>query len=431
MKMIATNLSYRAFFVNVWLYCLLAAMSAQGQEVTPATVLDYMLKQIDAAASASDGTGYEYARGMAYFRALQYENSLKSFQKAITVEPENPLFLGMIANCHFHLHQYEDAVKWYQKTASVNPAYPKAYLRLGLSLERLNRPVEALEAYQKSIKATPDQQSSLYYAAKILFDQGKLEESLQFIKTLRSSSDEYTEPIYLQAQIARKQGDMDAAKALMAEFQEKRKQEHVAFDELPRLNDDNSARQAASSTHFDLALILFESDRPSDALAQLEAGIDLDPNDINTRLNALEMAMDRDQIDFVENQLRWLVKTDAKNGYYAYRLGVLLGMKKQYQEAEPFLQRAVSLLPNNPNALRGLIDCLIELRRDYPLALSLSLDLVDMDASAASYDLLSRAYYINGRLDESIEAMGKASQIDPNNPVYKKRYQALLSRRNQ
>ncbi len=415
------------FYWMSWV--LFACMAAYGQSVTPSTVLDYTLNEINAVTSASEGTGYDYARGMAYFRALQYENALQAFLKALEVDANNPVFLGMTANCHFHLHQYGDAVKWYKKTITASPVFPKAYLRLGLSLERLNRPEEALTAYEDCIQAAPSDYSSLYYAAKILYDQDKLDESFTRLTTLRKQNDEYTEPIYLMAQIARKQGDMEKAKTLMAEFQERRKQEHAAFDELPRLDDDKSARKAAASTHFDLAQVLFESDKPDQAVKQLEKAVAIAPDSAANRLEAVNMAYDRGRAKFAEKQLRWLNQTDKDNPVYAFRLGVMLGLQKRYAEAEPLLQRAVSLAPDNPDVLRALIDCLIQLRRDYPLVLNLALDVVEADPSAISYDLLSRAYYINGRLNDSIEAMGRASQLDSANPVYKKRYQALQSRR--
>ncbi|MDP8243345.1 MAG: tetratricopeptide repeat protein [Candidatus Hinthialibacter antarcticus] len=429
MLFFANDLKMKCIFAS--LIFMTIAVSGFAESVTPATVLDYTLKQIDGVAGDSDSSAYEYARGMAYFRAVHYEDSLQAFQRAFEMDPRNSLFLGMIANCYFHLHQYEDAVEWYRKTVLESPAYPKGFLRLGLSLERLNRPDEALQVFQTGIKETPGEFSSLYYAARILFDQNKLDESLQWVQTLRSKSDEYTEPIYLQAQIARKQGDMEAAKALMVEFQEKRKQEHTAFDEAPRMSDDVSARRAAVTTHFDLAQILFELDKDKDAIAQLDAAIALAPNDIDARLTAVNLAMERKENRFVETQLRWLTKTKPNNGEYAFRLGVLLGLQKRYDEAEPFLQRAVSLTPDNVNALRGLVDCLVNLRRDPKIALSLSQDAVELDPSAISYDLLSRLFYINGRINESIDAMQNAVRLEPNNPVYKKRYQALLSRRKQ
>lgn len=129
--------------------------------------------------------------------------------------------------------------------------------------------------------------------------------------------------------------------------------------------------------------------------------------------------------------MRWLAKKDKENGEYAFRLGVLLGKQKRYDEAEPYLERAFTLMPENADALRGLIDCMVQLRRNPKLIISLTQDLTELEPTAMSFDLLSRIYYITGQLDESIEAMRKAMNLEPQNPVYKKRYQALLARQKQ
>lgn len=404
---------------------------AYAEPVTPSTVLDYMIQQIDAVSDGSDIYAYDFVRGMAYFRSLQYENALNSFKRTLESDPTNPIFLGMVANCYFHLNQYESAVEWFRKTLAADPKYPKGYLRLGMSLERLNKPDEALEAFQTCYQVTPDELSSLYYAANLLYDKGELDEALKRVESLRSKTDIFSEPIYLQAQIARKKGDMEAAKAFMAEFQNKRKEENTAFDEIPRLSDDASARRAAVSTHFDLAQLLFQLKKNTEALAQLDKAIALAPDDMDARLSAVNLAVEHEQEGFVEKQLRWLTKQNPDNGVYAYRLGVLLGKQKRYAESEPYMERAANLMPDQANVLRGLVDCMIQLKRNPKVIVSLTQNMVELDPSAISYDLLSRVYYITGHLDKSIEAMSQAMNLDPENPLYKQRYQALLARRNQ
>ncbi|MBZ0255378.1 tetratricopeptide repeat protein [bacterium] len=404
---------------------------ACAEQVTPSNVLDYMIQQVDAAADGSDMHVFDYIRGMAYFRALQYENALNSFKKTLEADPTNPNFLGMIANCYYHLNRYEDAVEWFHKTLAADPKYPKGYLRLGLSLERLNKPDDALEAFQTCYKEAPDEMSSLYYAAKLLYDKDELDEASKLVESLRSKTDIFSEPIYLQAQIARKKGDMDAAKAFMAEFQAKRKEENAAFDETPRMSDDVSARRAAVSTHFDLAQLLFELKKNKEALAQLDNAISLAPDDMDARLTAVNLAVERKQDGFVEKQLRWLTKQEPDNGQYAFRLGILLGTRKQFEESEQYLERASNLMPNDADVLRGLVECMIQLKRSPKLIVSLCQDAAEIDHSAISYDLLSRVYYMTGHLDESISAMQNAIKADPQNSLYKKRYQALLARRNQ
>ena len=419
------------YFVMILVISACFFNPAYAEQVTPSNVLDYMIQQVDAVADGSDVRAFDFVRGMAYFRALKYEEALKSFQQTLESDPTNPIFLGMIANCYYRLNQYENAVEWLRKTLAVDPKYPKGYLRLGLSLERLNQPDEALEAFQTCYQETPDELSSLYYAAKLLYDKDNLDEASKLAISLRSKTDIYSEPIYLQAQIARKKGDMDSAKAFMAEFQAKRKEENAAFDETPRMSDDVSARRAAVSTHFDLAQLLFELKENQEALAQLDKAISLAPDDMNARLSAVNLAVERKQDGFVEKQLRWLTKNEPNNGQYAFRLGVLLGTHKQFEEAEQYLERASNLMPNNADVLRGLVECTIQLKRNPKLIVSLAQDAAKIDHSAISYDLLSRVYYMTGRLDKSIDAMSKAMHADPNNPTYKQRYQALMARRKQ
>lgn len=66
--------------------------------------------------------------------------------------------------------------------------------------------------------------------------------------------------------------------------------------------------------------------------------------------------------------------------------------------------------------------------QNHERALNLMLDVVATDADAKDYDILSWAYFVNGYLNESLEALNRAMKIEPNSPVYQQRYQKLKQR---
>lgn len=416
-------------WMSLALIVITAALPAFSQDVTPETVLDYMLEQVEEVRTGENPGVFDFAEGMVYYRALRYETALDRLMRAYQASPDNVAVINAIADCHYRLNDYEAAAEWYRRTLNYDASFPTASRRLGLSLERLNQPEEALEAHLKSIEADTSDAVAYYYAAKQYFDLEQYDKAAEYAQRSRDLSDIYSEPIYLQAQIARQRGDMDRARELLDEFRAKKSEEYADLDQAPRIDDAESSLQTAVTNHLDLSLVLLELGRRSDALRQLNKAVSLMPDSEEIRSATLKQALDYNLFAFAEEQLQWMLDRRPGSGTLAYRMGTLLAMQGKYAEAEPYMQQAVSQLDDNAAARLGLGQILLRQNRDHGTALALLQEAVELEESPEAYDLLSWALFANGRIDDSIAAMQRAIELDPQNPAYPRKLQQIKSRK--
>jgi Flp pilus assembly protein TadD len=89
------------------------------------------------------------------------------------------------------------------------------------------------------------------------------------------------------------------------------------------------------------------------------------------------------------------------------------------------LRRALELDPAQPAALNNLARHYLGARREPAEALDLAQRLADVQPTAASYDLLGWALYVNGRTNEARTAAARAVELDPANRVYRERLERL------
>jgi len=102
---------------------------------------------------------------------------------------------------------------------------------------------------------------------------------------------------------------------------------------------------------------------------------------------------------------------------------LLLQLKDPAGETE--LKRILELDSNQAQALHNLARYYLSNGRQLAEALTLCQRLVQVQSSAATYDLLGWAFYANGRTNEALTASAQAVARDPTNAVYRQRHDRL------
>jgi tetratricopeptide (TPR) repeat protein len=114
-----------------------------------AIVASTAMAQEDTANSWSD-------KGYAFLFEFKYEDALKAFDQAISIDPQHvAAWIGRGSSLD-HLGNYSEALEAYNRTIEIAPYNPRAWVGRGLALEDLNKSDEALEAYQKAIEIDPE-----------------------------------------------------------------------------------------------------------------------------------------------------------------------------------------------------------------------------------------------------------------------------------
>ena len=123
--------------------------------------------------------------------------------------------------------------------------------------------------------------------------------------------------------------------------------------------------------------------------------------------------------------LSTLVRLQPQEPRYGVNLATVLLELKDYPAAICEFERVLQIDPSQPEALNNLARFYLTTRKQLPEALILSRRLVTSEPTAAHYDLLGWALYLNGKTNEAFEACNQAVRRDPDNAAYLERRRRL------
>lgn len=91
--------------------------------------------------------------GQCYLQKKMYEKAIEASDKAIEVDPDNPIFWHTKAYSLWKLEKYEKAIECYHKSINLNPKYYVTWLEMGKCyLKKENpEPEKALECFKEAV----------------------------------------------------------------------------------------------------------------------------------------------------------------------------------------------------------------------------------------------------------------------------------------
>ncbi len=403
-----------------------------AEKMNPKKVLEYTVGVADQVQNAfPEFAPSHFAMGYVYYRARKYEEAIEAFKKGLEYEPGKASIVQMVAFLYARLPDYENAVDWYQKTLRLDPGAPQANKRLGQALEKLNRMEEARDAFEAELKYNPTDASCHFYLGQRYFDEGRLDEARREAEAASKYNSLLPEPYYLLSKIYRQQGDQDAAKKMLETFREKKKEEEKYMDEtVVEKTDQENANASAAAVHFDVASIYYQRNRLNESRFHFLKTLSFDPKSEEARFRLAQVYQDLEQPKKAETLFRELLTMNGEDHRYYLGLGLILASQKDWKNAHQALAKAHELNPDDNAVKRGLAKTfLYSSSKEGPQkAIELLESVVSSEPTAEAYDILSWAYYSHGDADLCLRSIRKAIDLDPNNPVYRQRYEKILSR---
>jgi len=92
------------------------------------------------------------AKGEKLFEEKKYEDSIKYFDKAIRLNPEDDYSLYSKGICLGFLKRYEEAIDYFNKAIELNPKNESYFACKGFTFATLQRFEEALDSYERAIE---------------------------------------------------------------------------------------------------------------------------------------------------------------------------------------------------------------------------------------------------------------------------------------
>lgn len=121
-------------------------------------------------------------QGDAYKAKKQFRKALEEYEKALVINPMNPILMGAIGECYFHVGQLDQAILTLHKTIQINPQDAEAHSLLAVSYYEVGLMSKAIDYCKKAIHLSP--QNAAYYnnLGVALAEKGELDEAISTYK---------------------------------------------------------------------------------------------------------------------------------------------------------------------------------------------------------------------------------------------------------
>ena len=116
--------------------------------------------------------------GMCLRRIQKYDESITHFDKALSVEPENEMYLSMKGFSLRDLKRYDELVIHLTKLLKINPLNEDAWRSKGMALLNLSKYDDAIFCYDKVLELYPDDATNWFDKAEALEKLSKYDDAI-------------------------------------------------------------------------------------------------------------------------------------------------------------------------------------------------------------------------------------------------------------
>ena len=127
-----------------------------------------------------------YQRGLAFFRAGNYQRCLDTADQALAIDPDDGPWLLLKGTALVELGQSDEAIAVLRQATQAAPENPEAWRQLGLALLAGQEYRATIDAFRVALRLQPEDVSLLIDLGNVLFTLGHVEEAIQSLEKARS-----------------------------------------------------------------------------------------------------------------------------------------------------------------------------------------------------------------------------------------------------
>ncbi|UCH84855.1 MAG: tetratricopeptide repeat protein, partial [Candidatus Latescibacterota bacterium] len=383
----------------------------------------------------------------------------------------------ILAKIYTELGRDEDALNAYGRAVGLEPGHPVLHYQYGLLLGRFGRMGEAEEAFVTAVRLRPGFQEAAMEAVGIMIRDSRYDDAEKMLSDLLEADPNNLEAGQLMAEIYIEQEQYERAIELLEDAKQRAGLSHDGTLLLGRLYYETEQYDKAldvfnplfekNNNSPELARILGEitakSGRLDDAEAYYREAIRLGPRDYRNHLALFfaasetfapeepeRISLEAEEIAELLDTAADYVRDDDFEGLYLvgisyqsvdslesareflYRarearpedervllnLAGVLERQGKYEEAEPILDEAHALNPEDPTTCNFLGYLLALMGKDLDKAEKLILTALEKEPENGYYiDSLGWVYFVKGNHDRAIIELEKASKIVEDDPT--------------
>lgn len=275
-----------------------------------------------------------YNSGLAFEKEAKYEEALASFKKAVAESPTYKEALFEAGWCNSELGNYQDALFYLKKAKDQWPKEAKIYYETGYAYQQLNKLSEAKANYYKCLLF--DKEYSLAYKAlgNLLFNEGEYKTALENLTAYgRYETDIDSWDYYYKKGFAENE---------MEKFN----------DAIISLNSSLRLKNDEPGCYNELGWAYYNLNDADKAIINYNKSIGINNNSYTAYigLGDIYRELKKDNAEALKNYSK-ATELAPENKKAQYYTGWCYNEKNQYNDAIPYLKKAISIDKNYINAL--------------------------------------------------------------------------------
>lgn len=118
-----------------------------------------------------------YNLGLEYYNALNYDQAIENFQKAIDINPRLGLAYGGLGLAYYEKKDYEQSIEYYSKAIAANPA-PALYINRGVSYHAAKNYDKAAQDFTQVIQTQPTNKKAYFNRGAAYFSNNQFDKAI-------------------------------------------------------------------------------------------------------------------------------------------------------------------------------------------------------------------------------------------------------------
>jgi tetratricopeptide (TPR) repeat protein len=349
-----------------------------------------------------------------YLRNWDWEDEYSIFMSGLRVNQKNAKLFNNVGHALESQGKYEEALKFFETAVSVQEDDVGAHINVGRTFNHLKMFKEAEEAYLRAKSLLPKAKPGESYQARIAPNHLNVFLNLANLISKNSTRLEEADMLYRQAISMRAdytQAYINRGDILIKLNRTKEAQEVY---ERALLYDSNNP-----DIYYNLGVVFLEQGKASQALAYLDKALEFDPEHEQALLNSAILLQEFGRPELrkiARERLLKLLDKDGNNERVHFNLGMLAMDEKNIEEAEHWFRRAVHLKADFRSSLFNLALLLADDQRPLEAAPFLN-QLVKYHPDHVKGLILLGDIYINNikDLDAAENCYRRILELDPEN----------------
>ncbi|GAB6030155.1 hypothetical protein CHUAL_005833 [Chamberlinius hualienensis] len=345
---------------------------------------------------------------------FDWESEYTLFMAGLRVNQRNAKIFNNVGHALESMHRYDDALRYFQKASSVQPDDVGAYINVGRAYNHLKRFHEAERSFLKAIGLLPKPKPGETYQAKVAPNHLSVILNLANLISRNESRLEEAELLYRQVISMRSdytQAYINRGDVLIKMNRTKEAQEvYEKALEYDSYNPD---------IYYNLGIVLIEQGKVTQALAYLNKALEFDPDHELALMNSAILIQEAgipSLLHVAYERLMKLLRNGHSNENIYFNLGMLALETKDYANAEKWFKQAIQMKHDFRSALFNLALLLSDAHRPLEAA-SLLNQLLKYHSDHINGLVLLGDIYINTfrDLDKAEQCYRQILALDPKN----------------